>query len=407
MHREKEIAKKLMEDSTEIILRKDVSSDEEALKMIEELALIYKNEIPLGRLIFMVDRIHGKLRGQLGPISYLLEDGDISEIMVNGAERVFIERNGKIELLDEEFDSTQELDQVIRRIAASVRREINEMNPILDARLKDGSRVNAVLSNVALDGPALTIRKFRHRKITIGEMIETGELSLEAGEVLEALVASGYNIFVSGGTSSGKTTFLNALSDLIPKGERVVTIEDSVELQMDGIDNLVRMECRNTNSSGQGSVTMDMLIRSSLRMRPDRIIVGEVRGKEVSDMLQALNTGHSGMSTGHGNSIKGMLRRLEAMYISGTEMPMDAVRAQIVEAIDIMVQLARLGDGSRKVLEISEINGFDGTEYVINPLFRVDEKLNLIRTENPIENRTKLMLRGFRREGDNAGLQEL
>ena len=407
MHREKEIAKKLMEDSTEIILRKDVSSDEEALKMIEELALIYKNEIPLGRLIFMVDRIHGKLRGQLGPISYLLEDGDISEIMVNGAERIFVERNGKIELLDEEFDSTQELDQVIRRIAASVRREINEMNPILDARLKDGSRVNAVLSNVALDGPALTIRKFRHRKITIGEMIETGELSLEAGEVLEALVASGYNIFVSGGTSSGKTTFLNALSDLIPKGERVVTIEDSAELQMDGIDNLVRMECRNTNSSGQGSVTMDMLIRSSLRMRPDRIIVGEVRGKEVSDMLQALNTGHSGMSTGHGNSIKGMLRRLEAMYISGTEMPMDAVRAQIVEAIDIMVQLARLGDGSRKVLEISEINGFDGTEYVINPLFRVDEKLNLIRTENPIENRTKLMLRGFRREGDNAGLQEL
>ena len=393
MHSESEIGKKLMEEATERILRNDVSSDEDAMLMIEELALVYKNAIPLSRLIYLVDRIHGKLRGQLGPISYLLDEDEISEIMVNGFNNVFVERRGRIELIEDSFDSIEELEQVIRRIAASVRREINEMNPILDARLKDGSRVNAVLKNVALDGPALTIRKFRHRKITIEEMVEQRELTEEARKTLGDLVEAGYNIFVSGGTSSGKTTFLNALSDLIPKGERVITIEDSAELQMDGIENLVRMECRNTNSSGQGQVTMDMLIRSSLRMRPDRIIVGEVRGREVSDMLQALNTGHSGMSTGHGNSIKGMLRRLEAMYISGAEMPIDSVRAQIVEAIDIMVQLARIGDGTRRVVEISEINGFDGTEYIINPLFKVDENLMLVRTENPIMNNTKMLLK--------------
>ncbi len=213
----------------------------------------------------------------------------------------------------------------------------------------------------------------------------------------------------AGGTSSGKTTFLNALSDLIPKTERVITIEDSAELQMTGIENLVRMECRNTNSSGNGSVTMDMLIRSSLRMRPDRIIVGEVRGREVSDMLQALNTGHSGMSTGHGNSINGMLRRLEAMYISGNEMPMDAVRAQIVEAIDIMVQLARLGDGSRKVLEISEINGFSDNEYTINTLYKVDEDLKLKKTGNSLMNNTKLILSkiGNNNLTDHEGLQHI
>lgn len=391
------IIKRLLEDSTESIIKSDITSDHDALEVIENLSIKdissdYANNWTLNEMANAVDRVFGKLRGQLGPISYLLDDDRISEIMVNGPSRIFVERDGRIEQIDDRFDSKEELEQVIRRIAASVRREINEMSPILDARLKDGSRVNAVLKNVALDGPSLTIRKFRHRKITIEEMIDVGELTEEAAESLRDLVKAGYNIFVSGGTSSGKTTFLNALSDLIPKNERVVIIEDSAELQMDSIDNLVRMECRNVNSSGMGSVTMDMLIRSSLRMRPDRIIVGEVRGREVSDMLQALNTGHSGMSTGHGNSIKGMLRRLEAMYISGNDMPMDAVRAQVVEAIDIMVQLARLGDGSRRVLEISEINGFDGSEYVINPLYKVDENLNLLKTKNEIQNNTKLML---------------
>ena len=386
------VIKRLMEESTELIIKEDIDSDEDALSVIENISLEYKSDLSLDEMTYMIDRVFGKLRGQLGPISYLLSDDKISEIMVNGPEKIFVEREGKIERIADRFDSKEELEQVIRRIAASVRREINEMNPILDARLKDGSRVNAVLKNVALDGPALTIRKFRHRKITIEEMIEVGELTYDAFEVLRDLVRAGYNIFVSGGTSSGKTTFLNALSDLVPERERVVIIEDSAELQMNGIDNLVRMECRNMNSSGHGSVTMEMLIKSSLRMRPDRIIVGEVRGREVSDMLQALNTGHSGMSTGHGNSIKGMLRRLEAMYISGNDMPMDAVRAQIVEAIDIMVQLARLGDGTRRVLEISEINGFDGSEYIINPLFKVDENLNLARTNNQILNNTKLVL---------------
>ena len=395
MDKETEIIKKLLEESTERIIMRDVSSDLDALEIIEELALGLNCELSLERLIYVVDRVYGKLRGQLGPISYLLNDENISEIMINGPETIFIEKDGRIKKLDDSFDSHQELEQVIRRIAASVRREINEMAPILDARLNDGSRVNAVLKNVALDGPVLTVRKFRHKKITIEEMVESNQLSSDAANMLRHLVMAGFNIFVSGGTSSGKTTFLNALSDLIPKEERVITIEDSAELQMEGIHNLVRMECRNTNTSGQGSITMDMLIRSSLRMRPDRIIVGEVRGREVSDMLQALNTGHSGMSTGHGNSISGMLRRLEAMYISGHEMPMDAVRAQIVEAIDIMVQLGRLGDGRRKVLEISEINGFDGSKYIINPLYKVDKNLVLSKTGNGILNKTKLMLKGI------------
>lgn len=397
MDNRREITTRIMEAATESIVMGDVAEDRDAMSIIEQEAFKYKNLLKVDDLIWVVDRVYGKLRGQLGPISYLLEDNEISEIMVNGYDRIFVERNGRIERVKDSFDSWEELEQVIRRIAASVRKEINEMSPILDARLKDGSRVNAILKNVALDGPSLTIRKFRHKKITLEEMVERGGLTEEAKETLRKFVVSGYNIFVSGGTSTGKTTFLNALSDFIPEGERVVTIEDSAELKMEGIKNLVRLECRNANVLKQGAITMEMLIRTSLRMRPDRIVVGEVRGREVADMLQALNTGHSGMSTGHGNSIRGMLRRLEAMYISGKDMPLDAVRAQIVEGVDVMIQLARLEDGSRRVLEICEVNGFRDGEYVINNLYAVDNNLNLVKRNSPVNTR-KMMLSGVLNE---------
>lgn len=397
MDNRREITTKIMEAATESIVMGDVAEDRDAMSIIEQEAFKYKNLLKVDDLIWVVDRVYGKLRGQLGPISYLLEDNEISEIMVNGYDRIFVERNGRIERVKDSFDSWEELEQVIRRIAASVRKEINEMSPILDARLKDGSRVNAILKNVALDGPSLTIRKFRHKKITLEEMVERGGLTEEAKETLRKFVVSGYNIFVSGGTSTGKTTFLNALSDFIPEGERVVTIEDSAELKMEEIKNLVRLECRNANVLKQGAITMEMLIRTSLRMRPDRIVVGEVRGREVADMLQALNTGHSGMSTGHGNSIRGMLRRLEAMYISGRDMPLDAVRAQIVEGVDVMIQLARLEDGSRRVLEICEVNGFRDGEYVINNLYAVDSNLNLVKRNSPVNTR-KMMLSGVLNE---------
>ena len=394
MNSKKRITLEILERSTERIIEDEISGDDEALAAIEEIAFLYQDKLDLDDLTGTIDRVFGKLRGELGPITYLMKDAEISEIMINGRDRIYVEKRGDLYKINDSFDTVVELEQVIRRIAASVRREINEMNPILDARLKDGSRVNAILSNVALDGPSLTIRKFSRSRITIDEMVREGELTEETKEFFEKLVTAGYNIFVSGGTSSGKTTFLNALSDFIPLDERVITIEDSAELKMDNIPNLVRLECKNANVTGRGSVSMDMLIRASLRMRPDRIVVGEVRGREVADMLQALNTGHSGMSTGHGNSIRGMLRRLEAMYISGIEMPMDAIRSQVVEGIDIMVQLARLKNGERKVLEISEINGYDGKEYEINTLYSIDDNLRLRPTGNKLKNTMKLKLRG-------------
>ena len=389
------IVSSLVSEAADEIIRLNINRDEEALGMIEAIAFTKYKGDDIDELSWAIDRAFGKLRGQLGPLSYLMKDDDVSEIMINGTQEIYVERGGEINKLDDSFDSKEELEQIIRRIAASVRREVNEMSPILDARLKDGSRVNAVLSNIALDGPVLTVRKFRQKKISVEEMIEEGELTEEAASTLKVLVEAGYNIFVSGGTSSGKTTFLNALSDFVPKHERVITIEDSAELQVKGIPNLVRMECRNSNSTGQGDIQMDALIKASLRMRPDRIIVGEVRGREVSDMLQALNTGHSGMSTGHGNSIKGMLRRLEAMYISGHDMPIAAVRSQIVEAIDVMVHLAKLGDGRRKVLEISEIIGFRDNDYEIEPVYLLDDDLNLVKTKNTMRKDMRLKVKGI------------
>ena len=389
----------LVKEASLLIVERGITGDVEARALIDDLI---NEQLVLGQALLHVDEIgriaecvFGKLRGSLGAITHILADDSVNEIMINGPKNGFIEREGRIIPIGQSFSSEKELEQVIRRIAASARREINELSPILDARLPDGSRVNAVLKNVALDGPVLTIRKFRHQKITIGDMVKSGSLTEESAASLEILVQGGMNIFVCGGTSSGKTTFLNALADFIPRGERVITIEDSAELQLGDIDNLVRMECRNANVTGKGNVDMAMLIRSSLRMRPDRIIVGEVRGEEVSDMLQALNTGHSGMSTGHGNTVRGMLRRLEAMYVMGSSLPVDAIRAQIVEGIDIMVHVARLSDGSRRVLEISEVTGYEDGNYDLNRLYFMDKEMRLIKKSKILKDDVKLRLKGL------------
>lgn len=279
--------------------------------------------------------------------------------MVNGAGRIFVEKHGRMELWDRRFEAVEQLEDIIQQIVSRVNRVVNVSSPIVDARLEDGSRVHVVLPPVALDGPAVTIRKFPE-PITMEKLLKYGALTQEAAEFLRWLVEARYNIFISGGTSSGKTTFLNALSAFIPRGERVITIEDSAELQIVHVPNLVRLETRNANTEGEGEVTMSQLIRAALRMRPDRIIVGEVRGKETLDMLQAMNTGHDGsLSTGHGNSARDMLSRLETMVLMAAELPLEAIRQQISSAVDVMVHLGRLRDGSRKVLSISEIGGWE------------------------------------------------
>ena len=381
-------------DIRKTILEKDGLSEDKIHDIIEEAVFRRFPDMTAEEYSAAIDHIYGRLRSRLGALHFLAENRDINEIMINGPDNVFIEKDGRIEKIETMFSSAAELEDVIRNIAAGVRREINELNPILDARLEDGSRVNAVHKNIAIEGPVLTIRKFSRNKMTMNRLISMGAVTEECSEFLKLLVRSGYNIFISGGTSSGKTTFLNALSDFIPEDKRVIVIEDSAELQLTNVDNLVQMECHNANSMGKGLVSMDMLIKTSLRMRPDILIIGEVRGREVADMLQALNTGHCGMSTGHGNSVRGMLRRLETMYLMAGQLPMDAVRAQIVEALDIMVHLVRTSDGRRRVIEVQEIVGFDGDEYRLNPLFIPGENLELIRTGNGIVKDMKLKLGG-------------
>ena len=309
------------------------------------------------------------IRGKLGILDPLAEDEDVTEIMVNGKDSIFYEKNGRIERYGLSFNTTEDLEEVMRNIAGSVHREINELNPIVDARLEDGSRVNGVYKNIALNGPILTIRKFSGKYITMDDLVGNGTVTDRQAEFLRALVESGYNLFISGGTSSGKTTLLSALSDYIPKEERVIVIEDSMELKLSHIENIVHMECRNANSRGKGLVTMADLIKTSLRMRPDRIIVGEVRGGEVVDMLQAMNTGHSGsMSTGHGNSTEGMLKRLESMYLMSVPLNVDAIRAQIAEGVDVLIHLERDRYGKRRIVEMKELLGYENGEFALNNL---------------------------------------
>lgn len=312
---------------------------------------------------------------KLDILQELLEDDAITEIMVNGWDMVFIEKNGRISRWDKHFESPKRLRDIVQRIAAASNKIVNEAVPISDTRLPDGSRVNIVMNPAAINGPVVTIRKFYDEPLSMERMIELGSLSRQTADFLQKLVAARYNIFISGGTGSGKTTFLNALSNYIPSDERVVTIEDSAELRLHNIENLVRLEARAANIEGGNEITIRDLIRAALRMRPDRIIVGEVRGSEAVDMLQAMNTGHSGsISTGHANGAQDMMLRLETMVLMGIDMPVTAIRGQIASAIDIVVHLGRLRDKTRRVLNISEVTGMENGEVKLNCLYEFSEE---------------------------------
>ncbi len=327
----------------------------------------------------LINQIYNSIK-KLGVLQPLLDDKGITEIMINGPSDIFIERDGRLMRVEETFADKTELEDIVQRIVSRVNREVTAASPICDARLEDGSRINIVLDPIALNGPIVTIRKFPEKVINFQDLISWGAISAEAAEFLEACVRAKYNIFVSGGTGSGKTTFLNALSNFIPKDERIITIEDSAELQIQNVENLVRLETRNANTEGKGAITIRDLIKSSLRMRPERIVVGEVRGAEALDMLQAMNTGHDGsLSTGHANSPSDMLSRLETMVLTGANFPIEAIRQQIASALDLIVHLGRLSDKSRKTLYITEVLGYAQGEYKLNEIFafeREDELKN-------------------------------
>ena len=360
-------------------------------------SLSYK--VDTAELEIIIDSIKSRIISRYGILAELLNDKSINEIMVNGPEKIYVEKDKRLVKVDDAFTSEEELEEIIRMFAADVHREVNEANPIVDARLPSGYRVNGVLKTIALNGPILTIRKFREREIDMSDLIEYGSISIECASMLKALVRAGYNLFISGGTSSGKTTFLNALTAFIEENERVISIEDSAELVISHIDNRVQLECRSANSIGKGEVSMEQLIKTSLRMRPDRIIVGEVRGREVIDMIQAMNTGHDGsMSTGHGNSIKGMLNRLETMYLMDSQVSVASVRNQIANAIDIFVHLKRDAGGRRRVEEIAELVGFSGEDYIINYLYKADKDGILRPTGNEICDKERLIRAGFKGE---------
>ena len=311
---------------------------------------------------------------KLDLLQEFVEDEDITEIMINGTHNIFYEKKGRLYQSEKRFLSKEKLEDVIQQIVAGSNRIVIEASPIVDARLPDGSRVNVILAPVALNGPIVTIRKFPKESITMARLIEWNSVNEEVAAFLSTLVISGYNIFISGGTGSGKTTFLNALSRYIPEDERIITIEDNAELKIEGISNLVSLEARNANSEGSGEITIRDLIKSALRMRPTRIIVGEVRSAEALDMLQALNTGHDGsLSTGHANSPKDMLSRLETMVLMGMDLPLPAIRRQIASGIDILVHLGRLRDKSRKVLEVTEVTGYQDGEILLQPIYIFEE----------------------------------
>ena len=325
--------------------------------------------------------------------------------MINGPDHIFVEHAGRLYRLNKKFDNERQLEDIIQKIVGKAGKEVNQANPIVDTRLPDGSRVNVVLPPVSLSGPIVTIRKFSKTPMTVEMLLKYGSLTREAAAFLEKLVRAKYNIFISGGTGSGKTTFLNALSNFIPRDERIITIEDSAELQIKNIENLVSLETRNANTSGRGEISIRDLIRSALRMRPERIVVGEVRGAEALDMLQAMNTGHDGsLSTGHANSTRDMLSRLETMVLQGNDgLPLPAIRQQISSALDIIIHLSRLRDKSRRTMEITEVLGYENGEIQLNPLFVFKEtegstlervEGHLVRTGNPLRNDYKLRLQG-------------
>lgn len=347
---------------------------------------------------------------RLDVLQELLEDDTITEIMINGKDDIFLERNGHITKWDKSFENEERLEDIAQKIASLSNKIVNISSPIADTRLEDGSRVSIVLPPVALNGPVITIRKFYKDALTMEKLIETGSLTQEAADFLKKAVKSKYNIFISGGTGSGKTTFLNALSEFIDNDERVITIEDAAELQINHVKNLVRLEARDANIEGKNEVTIRDLIRASLRMRPDRIIVGEVRGKETLDMVQAMSTGHDGsLSTGHGNSPKDMMTRLETMILMGIDMPVAAIRQQLTSAIDIIIHLGRLRDKTRRVLQIAEVVGVSRGEVKFNKLFEFAENAEsngrvlgeLKATGNKLVNTQKMYFAGYGQE-DNT-----
>lgn len=385
-------------------------SDEELEERVTEIVdqRIGDTYCSIEQRISIVQQVYSSIRG-FGLLDSIMNDETITEVMINGPENVFIEQNGRLFKLDKQFESQRKLEDVIQRIVGLAGREVNQANPICDTRLPDGSRVNVVLPPIALCGPTLTIRKFSKTPMTIERLIAYGSITREIADKLELLVRAKYNIFVCGGTGSGKTTFLNALSNYIPKDERVITIEDSAELQITRVENLVSLETRNANASGAGQITIRDLIKSSLRMRPERIVVGEVRGGEALDMLQAMNTGHDGsLSTGHANSTEDMLSRLETMVLQGAAgLPLEAIRQQIASAVDIIIHLSRLRDKSRKTMAITEVVGYENGRIILNPLyeFQEDEKStlekvsgHLNRTENKMQNTFKLRLSGIKED---------
>ena len=401
------IVKKLKKRIFEKYDLKSINNDalEEAIKqlIIEEISGEY---ITIKERIDITERIFDSIRG-FGILDSIMKDEQITEIMINGPNDIFVEKKGTLFKLEQAFDDERQLEDIVQKIVGQAGREVNQANPIVDTRLPNGSRVNVVLPPISLNGTTVTIRKFSKKPMTIQQLLKYGSITEEVAHVLELLVKAKYNIFISGGTGSGKTTFLNAVSHFIPHDERVITIEDSAELQIEGIENLVRMETRNANASGSGAVTIRDLIKSSLRMRPERIIVGEVRGGEALDMLQAMNTGHDGsLSTGHANGTKDMLSRLETMVLQGSEgLPLEAIRQQIASAVDIIIHLSRLRDKTRKTMEISEITGYEQGEIKVNPIYHFVEDENstiekvsgrLMRTENPFVKTDKLRMSGIK-----------
>lgn len=372
--------------------------EEELLELIDEK--IHKTALQKGLWLEerkqMRKEIFRAMR-QLDILQELIEDPGITEIMINGKDHIFIEREGKLSRWENGFDSEEKLSTIIQQMVAGCNRVVNEASPIVDARLENGSRVNVVLKPVALNGPIVTIRRFPEKPIDMERLLKLGALKEEHCVFLEKLVQAGYNILISGGTGSGKTTFLNALSGFIPAGERVITIEDSAELQITAVENLVRLETRNANVEGCKPVTIRDLIRTALRMRPDRIIVGEVRGAEAVDLLQAMNTGHDGsLSTGHSNSAADLLSRLETMVLMGMDLPIPAVRQQIASAVDIIIHLGRLRDKSRKVLEITEVCEYAEQKVRIQPLFVYHYDSGELEKEGELTNVAKLQAAGIK-----------
>ncbi|MBC8556494.1 CpaF family protein [Jutongia hominis] len=406
---QEEMTKVIMEIQEVILQKLDINSsisDQTILSLIEESVLRFAHTVYLSmdEKKEVIQRTFYAIR-KLDVLQEILEDQEITEIMVNGPDQIFIEKQGRLEPYPKKFLSKEKLEDVIQQIVGKVNRTVNESSPIVDVRLQDGSRVNVVLPPVAINGPIVTIRKFPADPITMEYLVSIQSITMQAAEFLKKLVQAKYNIFISGGTGSGKTTFLNALSAYIPKEERIITIEDSAELQIQNIPNLVRLEVRNANLEGKNEVTIRDLIRSALRMRPDRIILGEVRDAAAYDLLSVMNTGHDGsLSTGHANSPNDMLKRLEALVLTAVDIPLLAVRSQIASAIDIVVQLGRLRDRSRKVLEIDEMIGMDGTEIIMKPLYCFkeqgeDEKGNVIgqlaATPNALYHTQKLKAAGM------------